>query len=78
MKLVSSSHNVFFPDCDINNCVLKRKLCFVPSSVEEPVLLNPPPPAMSLSYFSASLQCCSTTLLIRRGEFDSVGVPVVM
>lgn len=51
-----------FPNYDVNDLVFsKRKLCFVSCSVDEPVLLNPPPYSHELCYFSASLQCCSTT-----------------
>lgn len=40
---------------------LRRKLCFMWSSVEKLCCWILPPPATSGFYFSASLQCCSTT-----------------
>lgn len=43
--------------------VFKRKLCFVSCSVDEPVLLNPPPTAMSCAIF---VLLCSAALQLSR------------
>lgn len=44
-------------------------------SVEESALLNHPPLARNLYYFSASLQCCSTTQwVMRQGTFGQMSL----